>query len=396
MTGGEDKSARFNTIETNVGALKSEVTGIKGEVESINDELDKLIENFGNLNTAPPKPVPSNLWNDAASEKHQPDAVVGDDATVHTEHADGATGGHVGGKAPADMISPVATSRRDSIPEGYCNDMREEMQRYIRREMQRDRFEYTHNGNVGHVGDIHSGHGMAKPYMYVVKEGISTRKQKLDIRHQLTVLEYVDATLALLADKKAYRARNTEDIMHHLKNVTRDALERPWPAVRRWTQHMWDCVENGTIKWGNRDTIQQERVRIFLTGGGIMLNAGASNTQKRGQYGTQEVVCRAFNTRQGCMHRDSHQDGPVFALHICSYCDHIGRSCSHSIKECERKITHARAYQDNGNQGYAQGGYQTYNRPQNQAHNGYNTQNQNHANYNTQHLSKNVAAAPHW
>lgn len=386
MTGGEDNNARFATIESNVGALKSEVTTIKGEVTSINDKLDKLIDNFGKLTSH------------ASSDTHSGGAVGGHvgDSELHGPPVHESSVAH-----PVEKRPDIETPRHSHIPSHRCAGMQVGLDKFIQTEKQRDRFDYVHNGNIGHISDFQGAHSIPKPYMYVVREGINTQKQKLDIRHQITALEYVDASLALLADKRAYNSKDLDNIMCHLKNVTRDALERPWPAVRRWSQYIWDCVEEGHIRWADRDSIQQERVRICLTGGGVMLNHTTANAQRRGQNGAQEVVCRAYNTRQGCSYRDSHQDGAVFAMHICSYCDHIGRACAHSIKECERKITHARGYQDNNGQGnYSQGAYQGYNQGYNRFNNNQGQGNnrfgsQNQANYSNQYSSKNGGMAPH-
>lgn len=34
----------------------------------------------------------------------------------------------------------------------------------------------------------------------------------------------------------------------------------------------------------------------------------------------------------------------MWAVHCCSYCDSVGKMCNHSVRECERRITHARPY----------------------------------------------------
>lgn len=75
--------------------------------------------------------------------------------------------------------------------------------------------------------------------------------------------------------------------------------------------------------------------------------------------------------------------------------------CAHSIKDCERKITHARGYQENSGQGTQQQGghygyaHQAYNRHanQNQGNNRFFSQNQ--GNYNGHYMSKNGGMPPH-
>lgn len=175
-------------------------------------------------------------------------------------------------------------------------------------------------------------------------------KQRLDARQSMTLNEYVDATLALLADNRAYAPSEFNDMMHHLRKVVRDALERSWPSVRRWTQFIWDSVESGDMGWSNRDVIQEERVRLCLTA-----NSLQTAQESKRQNNVNQVICRQFNTRMGCKHRESHGDAHVWELHCCSYCDSIGKSCFHSVRECERRLAHARndiPYQQNRNRTY--------------------------------------------
>lgn len=150
--------------------------------------------------------------------------------------------------------------------------------------------------------------------------------------------------LALLSDPRAFNPVDYQDILHHLRRVTRDALERPWPAVRRWTQFVWDSIEAGSITWSDRATIQDERVRICLTS--VYSNIPHQNNTyqipARRNQGLQEVTCRPFNTRAGCPQRESHADGQVYSLHICTYCDSVGKVCYHSVRDCERRLAHTR------------------------------------------------------
>lgn len=181
--------------------------------------------------------------------------------------------------------------------------------------------------------------------MYVHREGVSTIKQKLDIRNQITAPEYIDAFLSLLGDNRAYDYRDFNDMMFHLRKVSRDALERPWHAVRRWSNFVWDAIEAGDISWADRDIIQDERVRLCLTCPTSVQNAGQLNNRSAqvSHSANQEQLCRAFNSRNGCHHKQSHTEGSVLLAHHCSYCDSVGKACGHSVRDCERRITHARA-----------------------------------------------------
>lgn len=83
-------------------------------------------------------------------------------------------------------------------------------------------------------------------------------RQKADARPSLSAIEYVDATLAVLANNRAYHPLDYEPIMSHLRRVTRDAIDWPWPAVRHWSQYIWDAVETGILGWEDKELIQEE------------------------------------------------------------------------------------------------------------------------------------------
>lgn len=151
--------------------------------------------------------------------------------------------------------------------------------------------------------------------------------------------------LSLLSDRRAFDPKDFYDIFHHLRKVSRDSLERPWAAVRRWTQYIWDSFEDGSITWADSDIIQEERVRICLTGAHSQPSHAHNQAYQipaRWNQGLQEVPCRAFNTRNGCHARDSQVEGNVYSLHICTYCNSVGKACFHSVRDCERRVTHAR------------------------------------------------------
>lgn len=135
----------------------------------------------------------------------------------------------------------------------------------VHRELDRDKFVHSHIGKPDSITDPIAPRLMSKPYMYITCEGVHTQKQKLDIRPTLSAIEYIDPTLSLMADKRAYHPDDYNHIMYHLRKFTRDATERPWPAVRRWSQYIWDIIEAGQITWANREVIQEERVRMCLT-----------------------------------------------------------------------------------------------------------------------------------
>lgn len=306
---------RVNDMQSDVNGLKTDVTTLKTDMTTMNDKLDDLIQSIARLN--------SNVLqsaNNSQSEAAQEDTP------------------------PKSNQTPYSTSMRNHHTRSSASRMSPE--EFLQCEMNRDKFDFPHAGKYLYGSDFSTGRVLHKPYMYLYREGVSTIKQKVEVRQTMTVIEYIDAMLALLADNRAYHRDDFVDIMDHMRKVTRDAMERPWHAVRRWTQYVWDSIEAGAFTWADHDIIQEERVRMSLTAtsniAGNNIQTQSNGNANRKNHGAQEVICRGYNTRAGCQFRDSHMDGQVFALHNCTYCDSIGRACSHSVRECERRLAHTR------------------------------------------------------
>lgn len=135
--------------------------------------------------------------------------------------------------------------------------------------------------------------GMAKPYMFLYRSGLQTPKQKLDIRANLSMIEYVNCTLLLIQDPDAFSQEDLPHILAHLTAVTTDAMVRPWSTVRSWSQYIWDCVERGKCSWTSYQFIQDERVRMsFISGAPSGNTAGGSTTHKTGNNDAKVVLCR--------------------------------------------------------------------------------------------------------
>lgn len=360
---------RVSDMASDMNGLKEDVTSLKTDVAGMTDKMDKLIQAMTNLNTRQQDMGAGQSQQDTANSPRRNGAETPgySNETAQNNQASQAN------MAPSNYANSTNHAARPQRPLNYQasnyalgqNARRLSPEDFINVEMSRDAFNYLESGKGLMPRDMGSAREMIKPYMYLYRDGVSTPRQKLDARQSITATEYIDAMLALLADTRAFHPDDQQDIFHHLRKVARDILERPWHLVRRWTQYVWDSVEAGSITWADRDIIQEERVRICLTGGHTQPSGSNSNTYQipaRRQQGMQEVTCRAYNSRSGCPQRDSHPDGQVFAMHICSYCDSIGRACYHSIRECERRVTHSR----NDNQ------HQFRNRNQGQTYHQYN------------------------
>ena len=225
--------------------------------------------------------------------------------------------------------------------------------------LRKERFDQPSSEGKTHLtSDIYSDKLMPKPCMFVNREGTHTIKQKLDIRSSLTMPEYLAASLALIRDQRACRSEDREHILAHIHDVTQDAIGRPWEAVRRWSQGVWDKVDRGILLWDDTQGIHNFKVSLALAGNGRQGHDSEHKSQRR------ECICRAFNTRAGCRNRSHHEDAHIRFMHLCSYCDSIGRQCTgHNVIDCDNKFRGTSARAPQFHTGHIQQGT-GYNRPQ--------------------------------
>lgn len=200
------------------------------------------------------------------------------------------------------------------------------------------REDYRPSSSYGKTRDTHET-GIMKPYMYVDKEGCETARQKLDLRHTLSPLEYINASLLLWSDPSAYDPEDSQAIMDHITEVSTDALVRPWTSVRRWSNFIWDSVDKGRCVWSDTAFIRDARIRISYTNGAPSTSSNGAHVW--GGSGSQndmtQVICRDFNNISGCKFSSSHDAGGLRHVHSCAYCDSVGRRSSHSIQNCRIK-----------------------------------------------------------
>lgn len=184
--------------------------------------------------------------------------------------------------------------------------------------------------------------GMPKPYMFLEREGLQTNRQRLDLRCAMTSDEYIYCVLALLHEKDSCQHEDRDDILAHLFAVVTDILNRPWPAVRRWTQYVWDSVERGRCKWSDYRFIQDARVRLSYMTGPAPVGGGSSIGVRGGASATgnecKSVVCPDYNAPQGCMFSSSHDDGNIRYTHACAHCNALGRRSAHSFQRCRTRL----------------------------------------------------------
>ena len=96
-----------------------------------------------------------------------------------------------------------------------------------------------------------------KPYMYIDRESCQTDKQRLEARCELSTLEYTNALVKLIMDHRAYHPNDQSHILRRLRDVTHDAMERPWSAVRRWSQVIFYLIVRGDFAWYEHQEIQK-------------------------------------------------------------------------------------------------------------------------------------------
>lgn len=232
-------------------------------------------------------------------------------------------------------LPPPAVLRREENRRGVIDDM-------LRRE------EYQPATGSGKSVKVLNDWAMPHPYMYIEKEGCDTQKEKLDARPGLNSAEYINAMLLLLDDDSAYAPADKQHIFRHIIQVSTDSLTRPWAPVKKWSQYIWDSVERGRCTWQQDGFIQHARIRISYTSGPAPL--ATVSTSKKVTPQQQEpvyIVCRDFNSSTGCKSNGTHESGTMKYMHVCAYCDAVGRKSSHSVIKC-------RARGDNANTAYNQ------------------------------------------
>lgn len=210
--------------------------------------------------------------------------------------------------------------------------------------MSRQNFKQSENsGKTVSYGES----GMPKPYMFLEREGLQTNRQKLDLRCSMTSDEYMYCALALLHEKDSCQPEDRDHILEHVFAVATDILTRPWPAVRRWTNYVWDSVEKGRCKWDDFRFIQDARVRLSYMTGPAPIGGGSSIGTRGGPSapGTEckSVVCPDFNSPHGCAFSSSHDDGKIRYTHACAHCNALGRRSAHSFQRCRTRLD-AQAY----------------------------------------------------
>lgn len=296
--------------EFRIGQLDVAVSEVRKTTHGLDNKVDRMMDMIATLSNTMSRPSSSQ----AAGQDSDTDVRPGANNTRQKE-------------TEAGSIPPPAELRRMENREGAVD-------RLVARE------DYRPSAAYGKTRETHES-GIMKPYMYVDKEGCETAKQKLDVRHTLSPLEYINASLLLWNDPSAYDPEDSQPIIDHITEVSTDALVRPWSSVRRWSDFVWDSVDKGRCVWADTAFIRDARIRISYTNGAPSTSSSNGGNYGRGGSGYHNdltsVICRDFNNISGCKFSSSHDAGSLRYIHSCAFCDSVGRRSSHSIQNCRLK-----------------------------------------------------------
>ena len=119
-----------------------------------------------------------------------------------------------------------------------------------------------------------------RPHMYIDQEGCVTIKEKLDYRNKMSYQQYMCAFTTM---QTLVPPEDRVHLIDHLQQVCQDAMDRPWPAVLKWSnQTVFDRLERADITWRDREEIYYDRLRLSLS----------AHTEAPSQ---QTAPCPAFN-----------------------------------------------------------------------------------------------------
>ena len=134
-------------------------------------------------------------------------------------------------------------------------------------------------------------------------------------------------------------------ILHHVEDVTADAMLLPWNTVRRFSQLLINEIEKGRMAWDNWPAIEAMRTRTLAlgdTGVKAQSTRSSQNVRPTGQRERdtrqRELICKHYNTQAGCRNQWDHTEGDVRLMHGCSfcYCTSARAYAGHNILNCDK------------------------------------------------------------
>ena len=188
-----------------------------------------------------------------------------------------------------------------------------------------------------------------RPFMYVERDNIQSSRDRAAIRASMSYPEYLNAYLAMLRDHNAVDDRDRPFVLDHLFQVSQDVLSRPWHAVRRWSDTIFDKIDRCEIEWCDREAIHYDRIRISVSA------TGTTDPEP-----CVEVMCPHYNNGSCAVKGDQHNEGTVRFVHMCAYCNSLtGSRFNHPAAHCNKRARAQNQYKSNYQNG--QGNSNNYN-----------------------------------
>ena len=153
-----------------------------------------------------------------------------------------------------------------------------------------------------------------------IKRRASDRRSRRD----LTMPEHMCGLLGI-ALKAMDSKTEAYAVVEHASQVAQDATTIQWPTVRAWSQSCLAHIEEGTIQWGEKGIIKDERMRLCWC---------------RGKSQPDTIIpCPEFNTGN-CPEKNDHSgEGRTWA-HQCGVCFYgftDPRYINHTASGCRKK-----------------------------------------------------------
>ena len=234
-----------------------------------------------------------------------------------------------------DMMVSRDAGHRQRPP--LAPDFPRSQESFVRDYLHRERLEIPPQDGKQDLSDFFVRNPIPKPYMFLQKTGLTCAKKKLDYRQNMTAAEYTQAFIALLCDSRARDPSTLLQQLRHLKDVAHDINQFAWPAVRAWSQGVFDAVERGAFTWDDTQMIQNERF--------MALRASVMDSRPGDAHEGKETICLDYNNRT-CRHggaKRDHSEAGIRFIHCCLYCYASSRDrlrCDHGLVDCKRKEKH--------------------------------------------------------
>ena len=194
------------------------------------------------------------------------------------------------------------------------------------------------------VRDFYVDNPIPRPYMFLDAPGIYTQKDKTAHRDKMTYHEYILAFTTMIRDRRACSPEDWPQLLEHLNQVACDAISRPWPDVRNWSDHVFKRIEKGEINWDSKAEIQYDRMRLSIAPAAISTAAaqpgGSQQSPHQAHTNAQRsITCSDFSARR-CRFKGAHSDAGVTYLHNCAWCSAALnlRNTTHNVIDCDNKF----------------------------------------------------------